>query len=888
MDEHADDTWHARTVAGTFQTLASRPSGLTESEAAGRLASVGRNELLVVPPTPAWKVLLRQFGSPLILILLAAGVITAMLQKWVDAAAIVVVLVVNAAIGFWQEQRAAAEVRALAVLDTPRSRVLRGGAVTVISAAQLVPGDIVMIESGDRVPADLRLVEARALHLDESMLTGEVYPVRKATAPVHADAGVGDRTSMAFSGTFATTGRGTGLVVATGDATELGRINSLVQGTSPMTPLQRLMKRFESRVGIAVGAVAALVFVAGLVLGGSLQDVFLSAVALAVAAIPEALPIVLTIAMSVGVARMARHKAVIRRLPAVETLGSTTIIGSDKTGTLTQNTLTVEEVWTANGLTRIPATPAEQPATQGDPLTFDALRAGALTNEARARPDGGAFFGDSVDVAMAAAAVQEGTVTPDEVMAPALARTPYEPHLRYSQTLRRNPDGSLSLYVKGAPDALIAMSSLLRTSRGDCPVEPEPVHDANADMGGRGLRVIATGMKRLPPEWDANQPLPAPSRLTLLGLEGMHDPPRPGVADAIASCQDAGIAVKMITGDHPATAEAIADRLGIPHEGPAVTGREMRHLDDAVLAARLREAGVAARVSPQDKLRIVTVLQDQGEVVAVTGDGVNDAPALKAASIGVAMGASGTDVARESADMVLTDDNFVTIVSAIRQGRVTFAAIRKASFFLLSTALGVIIAVLTNVFTEHPLLFLPIQVLWINLVTNGLQDVALSFEPAEGDELARPPRPRDEGLLSGTLWLRLIITGAWIGVVVLLVYTWAIQSGYEVAHARTLALTVLVTLNFFQTGNARAEHRSLFALSPFANPFLLVAATGSLAMQWGATAWNVSADILQLTPLSLVEWVMCFALGGTVLVLVEGEKALRRLGRGTRAGRPRR
>lgn len=877
MDPVDDTVWHEQTVAETLEVLASRPRGLTTGEAVERLAAVGPNELDVAPPTPAWKVLLRQFLSPLILILIGAGIITAVLQKWVDAVAILIVLVVNAVIGFWQEQRAAAEVRALAVLNTPRCRVLRDGATVLLSARELVPGDVVLLESGDRVPADLRLIESTALQLDESMLTGEVYAVAKDTAPVDPDAGVGDRTSMAFSGTFTTSGRGVGVVVATGDETEIGRINALVQGPSPMTPMQRLMHRFEARVGVFVGLVAALVFVGGIALGEAVQDVFLSAVALAVASIPEALPIVLTIAMSIGVARMARRKAVIRSLPAVETLGSTTVIGSDKTGTLTQNVLTVEEVWTSNGRTRFDAETDRPTGPHEDPLVIAVLRAGALTNEARPRHGGSeGFTGDSVDVAMAVAAVRHGGVGRDEIAAAPVAHMPYEPHHGYSQSVRRRADGRHVLFVKGAPDALIAMSTHLRSAHGDEPVDHEEVHAANADMGRRGLRVLATAERVLPPAWEPASPLPRPAGLTLLGLEGMDDPPRPGVAEAIASCQEAGIAVKMITGDHPVTAEAIADRLGIPRSGPAITGAEMRDLDDAMLAARLREAGVAARVAPQDKLRIVTVLQDHGEVVAVTGDGVNDAPALKAASIGVAMGASGTDVARESADMVLTDDDFVTIVSAIRQGRVTFAAIRKATFFLLSTALGVIIAVTTNVFAEHPLLFLPVQVLWVNIVTNGLQDVALAFEPAEGGELERPPRSRREGLLSRLLWIRLLITGAWIGVVVLLVYTWALDHGYAVDHARTLALTVVVALNFFQAGNARAERRSLFALNPVGNPFLLLTAIGSVLLHWGAMTWGPSADVLGLTPLSAEEWSWCLGIGASVLVIVEIEKAITR------------
>lgn len=882
MDPSRDSVpWHALSVAETLDRLESSPTGLTSTEAAARLRDEGPNELPAVPSMPVWRMLLKQFLSPLILILIGAGVITALLQKWVDTGAILVVLIANALIGFWQERRAAAEVRALAAMNPPDSRALRDGVAVTLPARELVPGDVVLIESGARIPADLRLIDTAALQVNESMLTGEVYAAKKDTAPSADSAGIGDRSSIAFSGTFTTAGRGAGVVVQTGTSTEIGRINALVQGPTTVTPLQVLMHRFEARIGIFVGAVAALVFVAGLALGGSPADVFLSAVALAVASIPEALPIVLTIAMSIGVARMARRKAVIRNLPAVETLGSTTVIGSDKTGTLTQNVLTVEEVWTSNGLTRFAleaeqAEEADAMARHHDPLVREVLRAGVLTNEALPAADATAgFTGDSVDVAMAVAAVRHGGVPAEEVVRRPRLHAPYEPHHGYSQSLHEE-HGRLMLYVKGAPDVLLRMATSMLTSRGDEPIDADEIHAANHDLARRGYRVLATAMRAVDDGEQLTDPLPEPSGLTLLGLEGMTDPPRPGVAEAIAACQDAGIAVKMITGDHPATAEAIADRLGIPRRGPAVTGRELANLDDAMLAARLRETSVAARVSPQDKLRIVSVLQAEGEVVAVTGDGVNDAPALKAASIGVAMGASGTDVAREAADMVLTDDNFVTIVSAVHQGRVTFAAIRKATFFLVSTAIGVIIAVTTNVFTEHPLLFLPIQVLWVNIVTNGLQDVALAFEPAEGGELSRPPRDRREGLLSRVLWIRLVISGVWIGIGILLVYTWALDHGYDDAHARTFALTVVVAFNFFQAGNARAEYRSLFALNPVANPFLLATAAGSVILQWAAMTWEPSAAILGLAPLSLEEWFWCLVIGSSVLVLVEAEKAITR------------
>lgn len=875
MSFDSDTAWHEQSVDEVLEALDASRRGLSEREVLARRDEVGVNELVSTPPTPWWQTLLRQFWSPLIAILLGAAIITALLQKWVDATAIMVVLVLNASIGFWQERKAAAEVRALARLSSPHCRVVREGREVELEARDVVPGDIVLLSSGERVAADLRLLDTTTLQIDESMLTGEVMPASKQVEPVGRSSGVGDRTCMAYSGTFVVSGRGIGVAVATGAQTELGLINELVQRASPLTPLQRLTRQLERRIGILIGAVCAVVFVAGTLLGGDIADVFLSAVALAVASIPEALPIVLTIAMSIGVARMAKQRAVLRTLPAVETLGSTTIIGSDKTGTLTQNILTVEEVWTPDGRTVL----AE--STQGarpDPLVRETLRTGALTNEARASEESRTgFVGDAVDVAMAIVAIESGALDLDDLHAPALLHVPYEPELGYCQTVRQLPDGRRMLYVKGSPERLLSMATTMRTVAGDEPLDADEVSDANHEMASRGLRVIATAQRVLGDDEGHDGFLPPPAHLTLLGLEGMTDPPRLGVASAIAACIDAGIAVKMITGDHPSTAEAIADRLGIPRRGPAITGDEMSRLDDDLLVARLRETSVAARVSPQDKLRIVTVLQAAGEVVAVTGDGVNDAPALKAASIGVAMGESGTEVAREAADLVLADDNFATIVGAVHQGRVTFAAIRKATFFLLSTALGIIIAVLINVFSDQPLLFLPVQILWINLVTNGLQDVALAFEPAEGGELSRPPRSRTEGLLSRVLWTRLVVTGAWIGIAILITFSWAISAGYDDDHARTLALTLLVCMNFFHAGSSRAEHRSLFSLSPISNPFLLITAAGSLLLQAGAMSWAPSASILGLAPLSLAEWALCFAIGSTVLMVVEIEKLLRRL-----------
>jgi P-type Ca2+ transporter type 2C len=869
--EAVTPAWHARSADDVLESLVSSPQGLTEADVRERRAVSGPNALETARATPAWLVLARQFRSPLILILVGAAAVTTVLEKWFDTAAIVLVLVLNASIGFWQERKAAAEIRALTRIANPLCRARRDGRAQSIPAVDLVPGDIVLLESGERVAADLRVLDAAGLQIDESMLTGEVLAATKSSTAVAEQSSVGDRQCMAFMGTFVVSGRGLGVVVATGAATELGQINELVQGATPRTPLQQLFHRLEARIGILVGIVCTVIFAAGIILGGDLGDVFLSAVALAVASIPEALPVVLTIALSIGVARMARAQAVVRTLPAVETLGSTTVIGSDKTGTLTQNLLTVEELWTPHGRTVLNSDGTRSP--DGDALVLEMVRAGALTNEATPNADARAgFVGDAVDVAMAAVAVHLDALAAESVGSRSRARTPYEPELGYSQAVVTGADGRHHLVVKGAPDTLIERSILWRTVHGDEEIDRQVAHDANHEMGRRGLRVIATATRAITADEFEDGTLPEPARLTFLGMQGMADPPRPGVAEAVARCQDAGITVMMITGDHPVTAEAIAGRLGIACHAAPITGAEMALIDDEILAARLRETSVAARVSPQDKLRIVSVLQSRGEVVAVTGDGVNDAPALKAASIGVAMGASGTDVAREAADLVLTDDNFVTIVTAVREGRVTFAAIRKATYFLLSTATAVVIAVTFNVFAEAPLLFLPIQVLWMNLVTNGLQDVALAFEPAEGGELRRPPRPRAEGLLSATLWRRLVVTGLWMAAAILLVFSWALDNGYSDDHARTLALTVVISLNFFQAGNSRAEHRSLFRLNPLSNPFLLATSVGSMVLHFLATATDIGNTVLSLVPLSATEWVACLAIGATVVVVSELDK----------------
>lgn len=837
-------------------------TGLTSADAAARRERHGPNKLTETTADPWYVVLGRQIASPMVIFLLFAGIVTLIQQEWFEGAVIFLVVVLNSSIGYWQARKAEKDVAALAELSTPEATVVRDGAVTGIPATDLVPGDTVRLESGDMVPADLRITASIGLRVDESMLTGEVLPTAKRSGvsdhgvELAEDAPLGDRVTMAYSGTLVVSGRATGLVVTTGRDTELGSIADLVQTDSGKTPLQVLTDRLEKTIAVLLVVVGVAVFITNLILGTGLGDAFRSTVALIVSSMPEALPVVLSVAMGVGVSRMATRNAVVRHLPSVETLGSTTVIGSDKTGTLTVNRMTVETVWTPTGLDETPS-----------------LRTGALTNDATVHPDGDTLIGDAVDVAMATAALDRGVVTGEERSTAPVADMPYEPEYAYSQTLRRETgeDGTdrLVLHVKGAPEVV---ASFCRGMGGGS-VRHEAMVEANHAMAADGLRVIATASRVLDEGEAVPKSLDTPHDLQFTGLQGMMDPPREGVREAIGQCRSAGIHVMMITGDHPVTAVAIGRRLGLGRPGDEpITGRDMAGLDDAQLRERLRHTSVAARMSPQDKLRIVKLLKADGETVAVTGDGVNDAPALKAASIGVAMGDSGTDVARESADMVLTDDNFVTIVDAVRLGRVTFSSIRKATFFLISNGLALMTAVVVNTFTELPLIFLPVMLLFMNIVTNGIQDIALSFEKGEGDELDQNPRSKDEGVLDTHMWMRSVITGLWMGIGTLLVYRVANDQGLALEECRTLALITMVMFNFFQVFSARALHISAFAMNPLGNPLLLGSAVAALVLQWAATAWTPAADLIGLTSLSWQQWLMCTGIGVTVLLIVEAEK----------------
>lgn len=880
--------WHTLEIHTVEALLGTSAHGLSQAEVQARLTRYGPNQLADVPPTNPLFILLHQFQSPLIYILLLAAVVTVLLGEHVDAGVIAVVLLLNAAIGFTQEYRAETSVRALMRLLVPRARVVREGRVWEIDSRELVPGDLVLLESGARVPADLRLIATSALTIDESLLTGESVPVTKGVEPLDRDVLLADRTNLAFMGTVVTQGRGRGYVVATGAATELGQIAAQVRGAERAeTPLQRRMTQFARVIGIVVVVAATLAFGIGVAVGEHPADMFLVAVALAVAAVPEGLPVAFTITLALSVHRMARRHAIVRRLAAVETLGSTTVIGSDKTGTLTENRMTVQAIWAggqiytlaSEGMWKDSTRPASGEAVAEHRPLYLTVLTGILTNEAqiyRTR-DGYESQGDPTEVALLIAAAKLG-IDPEQARAahPVYGELPFEPERQYSASIRLY-EGQHLVFVKGAPERVLAMCRDMLTDAGPVPLDARAIHEAARALAARGMRVLAMASGALHYRPSNSTDIAEPAGLTFLGLQGMMDPPRAGVREAIAGCREAGMRVIMITGDHAATAQAIARELGLADDSaPVLTGTDLEKMDDTTLRQLVREVNIYARVAPEHKLRIVRALQHHGHVVAVTGDGVNDAPALRAADIGIAMGRSGTDVAREAADIVLADDNFISIYAAVEEGRVAFDNVRKVTFFLISGGAAEILAILVALVLRWPLVLLPAQLLWINLVTNGLQDVALAFEPKERDVLKRPPRGRGEGIVSGLLWERTVIAGLVMATAVLLLFRWELDQTGSLTRAQTVAMTTLVLALMFHVGMARSEHESAFRMNPFSNPFLFIATTAALVVHIAALYFPPTQYVLRVEPIEPETWSRMALAAATIIVAMELHKLLRR------------
>lgn len=882
----AEGLW-AQDTAAALDALDSDLRGLTGEEAERRLAVYGRNELREEQTVRPGTILLRQFRSPLIYILIVAAAVTIALDEYVDAAVIAAVLVFNAVVGFFQEYRAERSLEALRRLASTQAKVMRDGRERELDAKELVPGDIILVEAGAKVPADCRVVHATAFETDESLLTGESVTVAKRSEPVAEEAQVADRHDMLFMGTVATRGHARALVTATAGSTELGLVAGAVQRIAPTdTPLQRRMGRFTKLVGVWALASSLLGFALGVAQGEELSELFRAMVALAVAALPEGLPIVLTITLAISVNRMAQRGAIIRRLPAVETLGSCSVIGSDKTGTLTQNRMTVAQVFaggerfelTGSGYEprgEILADGGRASLEEGSPLELT-LRAAALANEASlAERDGEPdVSGDPTEVALLVSAAKAGIFKDElEDRFPRLADIPFDPDHRYAATFNHY-DGHTLVFVKGALEQVLDMCA---DAAGLDQLDRDHILDQAEEMARDGLRVLAMAYGDFGSESpDRDVVREHPRELTFLGLQGMMDPPREEAREAVARCQRAGIRAVMITGDHATTALAIGRDLGIAGPGErAVTGRELDSYDDPGLERLVEEVSVYARASPEHKLRLTRALQRNGDVVAVTGDGVNDAPALKQADIGAAMGHSGTDVAKEAADMVVTDDNFASIFAAVEEGRVAFDSVRKTTFFLISGNVAAVLVVLTSLAAGMPLPFVAVQLLWFNLVTNGVQDIALAFEPGEKHLTDRPPRPQGEGIISAVLWERTALTALVMTAGTLIMFQLQLDNGASLDEARSVALTTMVIFQALHVGNSRSETLSAFAKSPFSNRFLLIGTLGAVAIQVAALYLPLTQFALHLEPISVRTWVEIVAVGLSVIVVAELHKLAR-------------
>ncbi len=899
--------WHHLPAAEVVELLGTHPDhGLDILEVSHRRAHFGPNRLTPKEGRGAVARFLVQLRNPLVLILIASTVITALLKDAVDAAIIAAVVIANAVISFLQEGKAEKAIRALADTMTAEATVTRGGHVERIASTDLVPGDLVTLQAGDKVPADIRLIRSRDLQTAEAALTGESLPAHKsADVALPVETVLAERATMVFATSLVTYGQATGVVVATGDATEVGRISSLLAQAADMeTPLTRRIARFSHIVLIAILAVAALLFVAGFLRGQPVVDTLMAAIALAVAMIPEGLPAALTATLAVGVARMAHRKAIIRKLPAVETLGGVTVICSDKTGTLTQNQMTVQKIVLGDGqryeVTGAGYAPGQivqdgAPLALGDPTApgphrslRETLVAGALCNDSALREEDGQWVahGDPTEIALLVSARKAGIdLAALRAELPRLDAIPFDSRHQYMATLHdRGPHQPRIVYVKGAAEALLDRCAGMlahdgKPQAGECGAW----HAMIDELSGSGYRVLLFAQRELPAEQSGIGHDDLAEGLIITGLQAMIDPPRPEAIAAVGACQQAGIRVAMITGDHALTASAIAARLGIgqPGEGsgtlPAsLTGKELAGLTDEELVRATGSVSVFARVSPEQKLRLVESLQLQGHIVAMTGDGVNDGPALKQADIGVAMGITGTDVAKEAADIVLTDDNFATIEAAVEEGRAVYDNIKKMITWALPANVGQGFVVMLSVLLGIALPILPIHVLWVNLVGSGVIGIALAFEPKEAGIMRRSPRPATDPLLTRDLLWRILFVGLIIVAAAFGLYEAALSRDLSVTAARTIVVNAIVVTQILYLFNCRSLMSSPLAAGLFANRWAIFGTVAMVGLQILFTHLAPANAVLKTAPIGATEWAMVVGVGIAAHVLVEVEKGMTR------------
>ena len=879
-------SWHSIDAATALTNARSSEQGLTSTEAAGRLETVGPNELQAGQAVSAWSVLGRQFQNVLIWILLGAAALSVFLGETVEAIAIGIIVLLSVGLGFLQEFRAEKALAALRRLSAPNATVLREGREMLVPARELVPGDVILLRAGDRVPADVRLLEAVNLRAEEAVLTGESVPVDKqAELIVPADAALGDRRNLAFSGTLIAHGRGRALITATGRNTEFGKIAHMLQTVEETrTPLQQDLDRIGRTLAHAAVVVVVLIVAAGLLRGQPWTEVLIFGIALAVAVVPEALPAVVTISLAIGVQRMAKRHALVRKLPAVETLGCASVICSDKTGTMTRDEMTARRVVTLEetlDLSGAGYEPSGQFLRDGAEVQVSApvrhlLQGAELASDAHIMFDETerrwSVQGDPTEGALVVAAMKAGIdVEALEEGHPRIGEVPFTSESKRMTTLHTSPDG-LRAYVKGAAEVVMLGCSSVTRDSGDAPLDAtarQHFMTSADEMARRGLRVLAIAWKRTDCLPDAE------SGLTLLGLVGLMDPPRTEVKGAIATCRCAGIDVMMITGDHPATARAIGNELGLDESKRLVTGPEVEAMSADELKQQCESINVFARVSPAHKLRIVQALQQRGHVVVMTGDGVNDAPALKQADMGVAMGISGTDVSREAAAMTLTDDNFTSIVAAVEEGRAIYDNIRKYLTYLLSSNVGEILLLGGAALAGMPLPLTAVQILYVNLATDGLPALALALDPPADDLMRRKPRPpRSSPFDRGTLTL-MLGGGVWSAIANLSLFLWALGNGHDEGTARTMAFTSLVLVEFFKAYSFRAGMQSMFT-RPLANRWLNLAVLWELALLGAIIYLPFLQAPFDTKSISLEVWTIILPVALSICPVLEILKALMR------------
>jgi cation-transporting ATPase F len=897
--------WHAlpeeevarQIVAVDLLLAALLERGLSQAEVIQRQKQYGPNELKAKAATPAWVKFLQQFNQSLLYILMVAGAVKAFLGSWRNAIVIWAVVVINALIGYIQESKAEEAIAALAQSVVTEVTVIREGQKLRVPSRELVPGDVVLLSSGDKVPADLRLLSVRNLQVDESALTGESVPVEKRLGSLAEDTPLADRQNMAYAGSFVTFGQGAGVVVAIGNQTQTGRISELVEkGGSLQTPLTRKFEEFSLMLLRIILSLAGLTFLVGLAQGQGAASVFEAAVALAVSAIPEGLPTVVTVTLAIGVSRMAKRHAIIRKLPAVETLGSATVICSDKTGTLTENQMTVQAIYAGSQLYQVTGSgysPQGQILAQegGDPVEVErllalqaCLLAGCLCNDTRLQPkDNGQWevVGDPTEAALLVAA-QKGGLDLEELQRrrPRLDSIPFESEFQYMATLHRLGPEEHCLYVKGSVEALLSRCHSQMGSQGEIqPLEEERIRQQVEALARQGLRVLAFAQKTVPSSQTQVDHPDLQEGLIFLGLQGMIDPPRPEAIAAVRSCQTAGMQVKMITGDHVLTAQAIAEQMGLGGGKPvqAYSGRDLEQLSPEEFVEAANRGSVFARVVPEQKLRLVEALQARGQIVAMTGDGVNDAPALKQADVGIAMGRGGTEVAKAAADMILTDDNFASIEAAVEEGRTVYNNLLKAIAFILPVNGGESMTILLSVLLNRELPILAIQVLWLNMINSITMTVPLAFEPSTGREMTRPPRDPEANLLSPRLLQRILLVSVFNWILIFGVFEYIEQTTGNLNLARTMAIQALVIGRIFYLlslsqaiptllGRGRASqlerHERLMDTAAIA-----IGIGAAILLQILFSQWSLFNIIFDTAPLSWEQWGFCLLVSLPLIVV---------------------